>query len=263
MPIVVKPIAKALKEAKKAVLQIVLFNSIIDTLVAYILLLLGCTLLSLPSWWALIPAAVYAFIHTWGNIKDVNFSAIEERFPALKEQLITVADNWKEQNEIIDALNQEVLQKMREIKTSSFLNFGKLTREIAVMAVVSFIIIGAAAFNVKFLDLKETINEIREFKPFEQYDVNQELLEYEESQNLSDILGDKSITELGQQQLDLELNPIMSDVLIGKYKPPEERTFREVMPSEIKATTDVSFEENIPKQYQRIVKTYFKEITKS
>lgn len=259
----VKPIVAALKEAKRAILQIVLFNSIIDILVAYILLLLACTLLSLPGWWALVPAAAYAVIHTYGNIKDVHFAAIEEKFPALKEQLITVADNWKEQNEIIDALNQEVLQKMKEIRTSSFLNFGKLTREIAVMAVVSFIIIGAAAFNVKFLDLKEAVKEIREFKPFQEYDVNQELLEYEESQNLSDILGDKSITELGQQQLDLELNPIMSDVLIGKYKPPEERTFREVAPSDIKATTDVSFEENIPKQYQRIVKTYFKEITKS
>jgi len=261
MPI--KPITAALREAKKAVLQVILFNSIIDILVAFILLLLGCTLLSLPVWWALIPAAAYAVIHTYGNLKDVNFAAIEEKFPALKEQLITVADNWKEQNEIIDALNQEVLQKMKEIRTSSFLNFGKLTREIAVMAVVSFVIIGAAAFNVKFLDMDKMMKEIRDFRPAGDYDINKELLDYEESQNLSDILGDKSITELGQQQLNLELNPIMSDVMIGKYRPPEERTFREVMPSEIKATTDVSFEENIPKQYQRIVKTYFKEITKS
>src|SRR5574341_239156 len=259
----VKPITAALKEAKRAVLHVVLFNSIIDALVAYILLLLACTLLSLPGWWALVPAAAYAVVHTYGNIKDVHFAAIEEKFPALKEQLTTVVENWKEQNEIIDALNQEVLQKMKEIRTSSFLNFGKLTREIAVMAVVSFIIIGSAAFNVKFLDFNKAIKEIREFKPFEHYDINQELLEFEKSQNLSEILGEKSISELGQQQLNLELNPIMSDVDIGRVRPPEERSFAEVLPSEIKATTDVSFEENIPKQYQRIVKTYFKEITKS
>jgi hypothetical protein len=259
----VKPIALALREAKKSVLQIVLFNSLIDTLVVYMLLLMACMLLTLPGWYALVPALVYAVVHTYGNLKDVNFLKIEEKFPALKEQLITVADNWKEQNEIVDALNQEVLQKMREIRTSSFLSFGKLTREIAVMAVVSFIIIGSAAFNVKFLDFAETVKEIKNFKPFQEYDVNQELLEYEESQNLSEILGDKSITELGQQQLNLELNPLMSDVDIGTVKPPEERSFREVPPPEIKATTDVSFEEQIPKQYQRIVKTYFKEITKS
>lgn len=259
----VKPIVQALKEARKAILQIVLFNSALDTLVVYVLLLLGCTLLTLPAWYALVPAAVYALVHTYGNVKDVSFSNIEEKFPSLKEQLITVADNTKEQNEIIDALNQEVLQKMREIRTSSFLNFGKLIRELSVMAVVSFIIIGTSAFNVEFLDFKQTVKELREFKPFQEYDINQELLEYEESQNLSEILGDKSVTELGQQQLDLELNPLMSDVDIGNVKPPEDRKFRDVPPPEIKATTDVSFEEQIPKQYQRIVKTYFKEITKS
>jgi hypothetical protein len=259
----VKPIVQALREAKRSILQIVLFNSFIDTLVVYILLLLGCTVLTLPGWYALVPAAVYAVVHTYGNVKDVHFAKIEEKFPSLNEQLITVADNVKEQNEIIEALNQEVLQKMREIRTSSFINFGKLIRELSVMAVVSFIIIGTAAFNVQFIDFKETVREIREFKPFQEYDINQELLEYEESQNLSEILGDKSVTELGQQQLDLELNPLMSDVDIGKVKPPEETRFREVPPPEIKATTDVSFEEQIPKQYQRIVKTYFKEITKS
>ncbi len=259
----VKPIVQALREAKQSILQIVLFNSMIDSLVVYILLLLGCTLLSLPNWYALIPNAIYAIVHTYGNLKDVNFAKIEEKFPSLSEQLITVADNTKEQNEIIDALNQEVLQKMREIRTSSFLNFGKLIRELSVMAVASFIIIGTAAFNVEFIDFKQTIKELREFKPFQEYDINQELLEFEESQNLSDILGNKSVTELGQQQLDLELNPLMSDVDIGRVKPPEDRKFREVPPPEIKATTDVSFEEQIPKQYQRIVKTYFKEITKS
>lgn len=259
----VKPIVLALKEAKKSIFQIVVFNSVIDTLVMFMLLLMVCMLLVLPGWYAFIPAFVYAIVHTHGNLKEVNFSSIEEKFPNLKEQLITVADNLKEQNEIIDALNLEVLQKMREIRTSSFLNTGKLTRELSVMALVSFIIIGASAFNVKFLDLGETIKEIREFKPFQEYDVNQELLEFEESQNLSEILGDKSITELGQQQLDLELNPLMSDVDIGTVRPPEERRFREVPPPEIRATTDVSFEEDIPKQYQKIVKTYFKEITKS
>ena len=259
----VKPIALALREAKFAITQVVLFSSLVDTLVVFMLLLLGCTLLTLPYWYAAVPALVYAIVHTYGNLKDVNFAKIEETVPLLKEQLITVADNWKEQNEIIDALNQEVLLKMKEIRTASFLNFGKLTRELTVMAVVSFIIIGSAAFNVKFLDIQKTVKELKEFKPSQEYDINQELLEYEESQNLSEILGNKSITELGKQQLDLQINPIKSDVDIGKVNPVEDKRFREVPPPEIKARTDVSFEEQIPKQYQRIVKTYFKEITKS
>ena len=80
---------------------------------------------------------------------------------------------------------------------------------------------------------------------------------------LGSILGEESVTELGRQQLDLQINPIMSDVDIGKVRDPEKRSFREVPPPEIRATSDVSYEEDIPKEYQRIVKTYFKEITKS
>ena len=124
MPI--KPIALALKEAKKAVLHIVIFNSVIDTLVVFMLLFLATVLLTIPIGYAIIITLVYAVVHTYGNIKEVNFSSIEAKFPNLNEQLITVADNWKEQNEIVEALNQEVLLKMKEIRTSRFLNFGKL-----------------------------------------------------------------------------------------------------------------------------------------
>ncbi|MBS3148998.1 hypothetical protein J4219_09055 [Candidatus Woesearchaeota archaeon] len=258
-----KPIKQALEEARTSILQLALFQSALDTLVVYMLLLLGCTLLSLPLWYAVVPALVYSVIHTYGNLKDVNFASIEAKYPQLSEQLITVADNVKDQNEILDALNIEVLQKMKEIRTAAFLNFPKVTRELSVMVIVSFIIIGASAFNVKFLDFQETIKDLREFEPFKEYDINEELLQYEESQNLSEILGEKTIEELGKQQLDLELNPLMSDVDIGKVRDPTARTFQEVAPPDIKASSDTSFEENIPKQYQRMVKTYFKEITKS
>lgn len=259
----VKPIAKALSEVRTAVVQIMLFNSFMDTLVMFLLLYLGSVLLSLPIGYALVATIVYAVIHTRGNLKEASFKSIEKKFPALKEQLITAADNYKDQNEIVNSLCEDVIEKMRDIKTSSFLDFGKLTRELSVMAVISFVIIGASAFNVKFLDIGDTIKELRDFKPFQEYDLNEELLAYEESQNLSEILGERSITELGQRQLDLEINPIKSDVDIGKVNDPTNRRFREVPASEIRAASQGAYEEDIPKEYQKIVKTYFSEITKS
>lgn len=261
MPI--KPIAKALHEARSTLFQITLFHSLLDTLVVLILLLLGCMLLSLPKWWALVAAGIYTVVHTRGSLRDVNFRNIEAKFPELEEQLITVADNVREDNQIIEALNTEVLAKMKHIQSASFLNFPKLTRELLTMVVVSFIIIGSAAFHVKFLDIGDIAKQIRDFNPQEPYDINAELLQFEESQNLSEILGDPSIAELGKQQIDLQLNPLLSDVDVGKVRPPEDKTFQEVAPPQIRAQADQSYEEDIPKQYQRIVKTYFKEITRS
>ena len=105
MPI--KPIVKALREARSAILQIALFNSVIDSLVMYLILALGCVLLALPAWWALVPAFAYALVHTRANLNEIDFKFIEKKFPNLEEQLITVADNVKETNEIIDELNEK------------------------------------------------------------------------------------------------------------------------------------------------------------
>lgn len=257
----IKPIALALREARTAVLRIALLTSAMDTLVVYAFMLVGCTIFALPLWWAVVPAFAYGLMHTQGLLKDVSFANIEKTVPSLKEQLITVADNWREQNEIVEALNAEVLQKMKDIRTSYFLDLGRLSRELVVMTVASFLIIGISAFDVKFLDIPQAVKELREFKT--DYDLNEELLQYEESTNLSEILGDKSITELGQQQLDLQLNPLKSDIDIGNVNDPQDRRFREVPPREISATSDASYEEDIPRQYQKVVKTYFKGITES
>ncbi|RMD57742.1 hypothetical protein D6825_03095 [Candidatus Woesearchaeota archaeon] len=259
MPI--KPIAKALREAKLSVLQITIFHTLMDILTFLMISLLAAIILNFSYAYAIIITALYAAIHTRGNLKDVNYKYIESKAPELKEQLITVADNWRENNEVVKELNEEVLKKMRLIETGAFINFGKVARELIIIATVSFIIIGSSAYNVQFLDLKDAINTLKKARG--DYDVNEELLAYEESQNLSEILGEESIEELGKQQLDLQLNPLKSDVEIGTVQPPEKRVFKEVPPREISASTDETYQEQIPKQYQKIVKTYFQEITKS
>lgn len=259
MPI--KPIAKALREARSSILTIALFHSALDTIVAFSLLALACLILGISYWWAFGISFIYAIIHTYGQIRTVTYKVIESKVPDLQEKLRTAADYTEEDNEILRDLNQEVLQQMRNVRTGDFINFAKVTRELLVVTVVSFLIIGASAFNVQFLDVKGIIKEVQDFKPFQEYEINEDLLAYEESQNLSEILGDESLEALGQQQLDLQLNPLKTDVDIGTVNPPESRSFREVPPPQIRATSDQSYEENIPKQYQRIVKTYFKEIT--
>lgn len=115
-----KPIRKALREAKNSILAIALFHSALDTLVAFSLLSLGCLVFNISYWWAFAITAVYALIHTMGQIKSVTYAAIEKKAPDLEEQLITVADAWKEENnEIAQELSAEVLKKMKSIHTGA------------------------------------------------------------------------------------------------------------------------------------------------
>ncbi|MEM4247597.1 MAG: hypothetical protein QXR48_02065 [Candidatus Woesearchaeota archaeon] len=259
-----KPIIAALKELRGAVMQITLFNALLDTLVVFLMCALVLILISLPWWYALVPALLYGAIHTYRNVrKRRNLAYVEEKVPELEEQLITVADNTEKENLIVQSLQQDVLRGMRSIKTSYFLSFGRLTRELITLAVVSILIITVSAHGVKFLDFRDVLKDFEQLgKGPGAYDLTNASLEFIE--NLSeDIYGNKTIEELGNDEIQLQLSPVLSDIDISKVLPPETKEFRSTMPQEIKATTDVSFQESIPKGYQRIVKSYFREIAKT
>jgi membrane protein implicated in regulation of membrane protease activity len=259
-----KPIIAALREVRSAVLQITLFTCLLDVLVVFLLAALVLILVTLPWWYGAVLAALYGVAHTYRTVrKHQNLAYVEEKAPELEEQLITVADTVDKENPIVESLQQDVIRGMRAIKTSSFLSFGRLARELITLAVVSVLIITAAAHNIRFLDFRETLRDLGKLtEPAGAYELTGEGLEFVE--NLSeDIYGNKTIAELGNEELQLQLTPMLTDIDIGKTKPPESREFTSTLPKEIKATTDVSFQESIPKGYQRIVKSYFSEIAKT
>ncbi len=259
-----KPILAALQEVRNAVLQITLFSSLLDTLVVFLICTLILILVSIPWWYAAPIALLYGGIHTHRTIKrNTNFAYVEEKAPELQEQLTTVADNTDKENQIVESLQQDVLKLMRTIKTSSFLSFGRLARELITLAVTSILIITAAAHGIHFLDLKDALKDLAELgKTPGAYELSGEGLEFVENFS-EDIYGNKTLAELGTEELQLQLTPMLTDIDIGKTKPPESREFTSTLPEEIKATTDVSFQESIPKGYQRIVKSYFSEIAKT
>ncbi len=259
-----KPIISALKELRGAVTQITLFNALLDTLVVFLICALVLILITLPWWYALFPALIYGGIHTFRNIKKrQNLAYVEEKVPELEEQLITVADTTEKDNPIVLSLQQDVLKGMRSIKTSYFLSFSRLTRELITLAIVSILIITVSAHGVKFLDFRDVLKDLGDLgKGAGEYELTGEGLEFIENMS-EDIYGNKSIEELGNDELQLQLSPVLSDIDISKVSPPESREFKSSMPQEIQATTDVSFQESIPKGYQRIVKSYFREIAKT
>ncbi len=259
-----KPIIRALNEVRSAIKQITIFTSLLDTLIVFLISVLVFILISLPWWYGLVIAAVYGVIHTHRAVKHrSNLSYVEEKVPELEERLITVADTVDKENQIVESLQQDVLRGMRAIKTSYFLSFGRLTRELITLAVVSILIITASAHDVQFIDFEQTLRELGELGAATgEYELSGEELSFVE--NISeDIYGNKSIAELGNDELQLQLTPLLTDIDIGTAKPPKSREFHSVLPEEIRASTDVSFQESIPKGYQRIVKSYFSEIAKT
>ena len=256
-----KPIKAAIEELRSAVLYMALCNALVDSFVIFLICFLVSLLFLIPWYYAFIPFVIYSIFHSRSMIRTARYEYIERRLPFLKEQLTTVADNLHLENSVIDELNVEVLRKLREVKTSVFLKFGKLSGRIATMVILSFLIIFVSALHVKLVDLpsavKEVAKKVRQPTDFELATG----LSYNES--FENIYGNKSIAELGYQEIQLIIAPLQNDLDLSKVKDPEKKEFKsEFAPKEIKAEADVSYEENIPKNYHKIVKTYFTGIAK-
>lgn len=259
-----KPIEKALKELKANVIIMAASNSLIDSLVVFLIFFLSFLLLKIPYYYSFIPFIFYLIIHSYYVFKEARYEYIEKRVPFLKEQLRTVADNLDKEDPVVEELNEEVLKKMGMINNAVFLKFGQITGRITLLVILSFIIIFIAATNVSLINFPNLLNDLKEeIKQFQQYSVQEQVLYLNESQKVEDIYGNKSIAELGYQELQITLSPTQTEIDINKITDPEKNEFESnYRPKEIKATSDISYEENIPKDYQLIVKDYFNRISK-
>jgi hypothetical protein len=261
-----KKIKFAIRDLKESLAYFGLFSSIFDSLLIFMIFVLVFYLLNLSWLLSFLIVIPYFFIHTRKNIKKMNLIFVEEKCPELKEELRTCADTKNiEDNEIVSMLHEESIKKMKNIKTSYFFNMGKVARQIIFLGIISFLIILSSAYNVKFIDVPKTISDLQDLGKKDYrgpYSIDESLLGYEEMSDDADIFGDKDVAELGRKELKLELNPLLSDVDISKVNDPvSSDNFNAVMPFDIGASTDASYDDSIPKQYQRIVKTYFKEIS--
>ena len=234
-----------------------------DSLVVFIIAFLLFSLINLPWYASFLALIIYGGIHTYNAITRLSFTAVESKVPTLRERLSTAADNLDKDNEITQGLNEEVLKLLKDVKTSYFLSFGRLTRQLMVLAILSFLIIGTAAYNVRLIDYTKITSYIEQsLSSLPDYELNPESLIFKEENQSKDIFGNKTIAALGTKELNLQINPVLSDVDITKQKERKPQEFQEVAPREISATTDKAYGESIPKGYQKIVKSYFKEISK-
>jgi hypothetical protein len=207
---------------------------------------------------SLVPTAIY-FVYSFPRAykKKVNYENVENKVPILNEQLRTSADNVDKEYEIVKSLHKDVVRKMKHINTSHFINFNKAGYRLLFVAILSFSIIALAAADVKFLDFKEVVSDVRKItsgQPSILSDIDPGTGEE------TDIFGEESIAQLGTNELNLEINPMASEIDINDIKDVEKKEFSSNFPDEISAKSDSSYDDKIPKEHKDIVKRYFRGI---
>ncbi|HSU73169.1 MAG TPA: hypothetical protein VLJ21_04960 [Candidatus Binatia bacterium] len=275
-----RPIGKALLELRTVLFSIGLFNSLIDCMVVFLFCLFGAIVLGMPWQLALVPFVIYFVLHTRKVLKALGYTDVEQRVPQLRESLRTAADSMAVENEVVRSLHEEVLQKMRLIQTSAFIGFGKVTRQLLVIALLCFAIISVSALDLHLLDGKSVLEKLGVWSEggfltsgnssstffgrlSKRQDGNSLFGKEVTLIDDSSLYGNATVVELGTDELNLELNPEGTGVKMGEVKPPESRQFSDQpTATDVQATSDSTYSEDIPKEYQSIVRNYFQSIPK-
>ena len=256
-----KKIILALNELKRAIVHIKVMEALLDTILLFFIAYLVMVLVAKDWRWALLPTIAFGIVHIHRKINEIRLVDVEYFVPSLREQLRASADNVYKENEIADSLHADVLNLMKQIRTSAFVPFKKIWREIMTIAALSFCIILLSALNVRLIDFDSVLGNLKKIKePTADLQLKDNSLD---NQPLGDIYGNASVAALGNKELLLQINPVLSEINLDDIKDAKPKDYTEnSFPKEILAKADKSFEDNIPKENKEIVKRYFGGISK-
>ena len=259
-------VEKALGEIKNFFLLLDIGNSLLNSLILFLVLLLISNFSGIGFLYPLIISLVYFAYALIKKHSQNKYFEVEQKTPSLNEQLRTVADNVNKTNPIIDELKDDVVKKMRDVKTSNFIDNKSLILRVLILGGLSFLILFLAYINVDFTGeiqhaIIEPIKEIgtRRANTQEAISINISVTEG----NLSEILGNNSLAKFKKDNPQLTINPLLSEtdpsnigqVQSESFTPPD-------FPKEIYTSYDVSYNEKVAKQNQQVVKDYFEKINR-
>lgn len=256
-------VERALKELKKVFFILYFGNRLLDSLLILMFFLVLSLFFKFSWFYAVLPAAAYFIvISVLAEVKN-HYVDVEDKVPELKEQLRTAADNVYRTNPIVDSLKEDVVRNMRKIKTSYFIDEKKLGIKLIVLCGLAFLIVFLAFLNVDFAG-KLDFGNLTDINPIGIRGYGQEAVRvnfFLSEGNLSDVLGNKTIAELGNKELYIGISPLQSDTDLNIIEGSQAEEFNNPQfPKEIYTSYDVSYNEKITKENQKVVKNYFDQI---
>ncbi len=240
-------IFRMLREIRSEALKSVILESFLDGVLVFLASLLILRLINFFPILAILPGlAVFAYLII-KRMRRFRLKTVEDRNPLIREMLRTAADNADRDNFVIKALNSELVQKMRQVTSSSLMKLNNILYKLGGIVVISILIIYISATQFMLFDISGLM-----------HGGNPAVKEG----SLRDILGDKQpLPKVGSNPVDIKLNPLSYEVNINKIQPPKPQDFQSQFPGDIVAVQEKSYDENIPPEQQIIIKNYFSSIS--
>ena len=251
-----KNFINVIKEIDRTLNMVFVFSSILNAAIFFLSVYLLLSIVNLYPILALIPAAVYFALRLYSRSKMDKRKIVESKYEPLKEKLRTAADNIKEDNPVINELEEEVVHDLKNVGLSSFIQTKEVSYKLFATIALSFVIVLTTTTNLYIIDLNEFLSTtIPEYlKGIPKLADGALFGEINESE---DIYGESQVAVLGNEQIDIRISPVNYEVNVREEGDVEQKQFNEIFPSDVDVEQASAFEENIPEEQQELVKKYF------
>ncbi|MBW2963889.1 hypothetical protein KY363_00375 [Candidatus Woesearchaeota archaeon] len=230
------------------VFKISFLHAFTDSVIFFMLALNITTLVDVKFYFAVVAAALFLIGDVLFRMKHTTLKQIEDKNPQIRDILRTAKDNLEGNDFMVLAMFEDLIQKMRSVSAGSILNQQKLFFKMVVVCALSFSVIMVSANNIH---IPKSVFDPDTYYQWFANPGNRHLdfytVEFNESDDL--IYGDPELTKLGNDTLEIRINPSINEISFQNVKDPEEKEFeRGTFPTEISAVSDASSEEKLPKE---------------
>lgn len=253
----------ALRDLRRALVFTRFFHSFMNTLLIFLVSTSVLLLLGISWFFALIPSLAYLLFATFKNVTHTRYKDIEERVPELRWQLRTVSDNMNSDNEVVRSLKQNVLAKAKEIRTSAFVDNKVTVYKLFGIFGLAFLIVVGSAFSVSFPDFKGIIPTGAVAKLGDRGGIGDVAFEGDYAQESNrDIYGKDGVVALGEEELQLEIDPEQNKADLTNPQDTEDLAFDQRSTiTDIGAAPDKSYDDKFKKKESELIKEYLKKLT--
>jgi hypothetical protein len=213
-------ISRLFLELKLEIIKVAVFRAFLNTVIVFLALALLANFFSVKIIYALVLALIFFAINTYLNYASVTLKSIEEQNPEVREMLRTAKDNMQGDNIMVKALHQELLQKAKHISSGNLFSYRNLVVKFVIIAALAFGMIFTATMNVNFKSINPSFDALR-FKNTKTTDSPPVDLTDVTLEDASDLYGEERVAKLGNEILNLNINPSLSEIDLNKVSEEE------------------------------------------
>lgn len=261
-----KNFKEILKKVNVIVDEVLAFDIILTSVLIFLCFYLALMLLNLNPWYSLFPTLAYFAFLLYIDLSTNKYKIVENKYKPLYEKLRTAADNVNKENEVVDELEHQVVSDLKNVKISSFVKLKKISYKVLGSILLCIAILFASIYDVNFGDWGLALDTIKDLIYKEGgadgEGIGEDLVAGRGTGE-GDIYGEESIAKIGNQELEIKIRQASLEIVGSEIYEVPEKEFEETFPEEVFITSSGSYEEKITLENQKIVKDYFRELSKS